>query len=86
MSYTDTDPEIVAAYVYVFGKRPEDADALEKAYRGRHDTMEQYAEEFYTDTHDIPDFLAGFIDWKKVGRDLERNGYAFHAGHVFYTH
>ncbi|MAH49966.1 antirestriction protein [Candidatus Pacearchaeota archaeon] len=61
-----------------------DVQAFEDAYRGEHATMADFAEEYYQDLGEVDDsYLMGFIDWERVGRDMEMSGYNFENGHVF---
>jgi antirestriction protein len=61
-----------------------DVQTFEYAYRGEHATMADFAEEFYTELGEVNDsYLMGFIDWERVGREMETDGYNFEKGHVF---
>ena len=54
--------------------------------------MADYAEELTEQTGDIPEHLAYYIDYARMGRDMELNGdvYTIETGfdevHVFWSH
>jgi antirestriction protein len=56
----------------------------EEAYYGTFKSEEEFAEELWTETADIPDNLIGYIDWERVARDL-RADYSMcdHDGQVW---
>lgn len=64
-------------------------DAIEDRYCGEWGSMEEYAEELYNESYDIPDYLKYYIDYEAVARDLryEMNVYESSRGtvHVFYA-
>ncbi len=67
--------------------------ALEHKYSGEHDSLADYAEELSEDSvGDLPDFIARYIDYEKMGRDLELGGDLFTLTtndgkvHVFWNH
>lgn len=49
-------------------------EAFEEAYIGCYDSVTDYAEEYTRECHEIPSFLEYYVDWEKLGRDLELNG------------
>lgn len=71
-----------------------DVDAARSAaeeYAGEYDDLGCFAEELHGDTSDIPSNLINYIDWDKMGRDLELGGDVFtidNGGsvHVFWNH
>ena len=76
-----------------FGDNIEDATkAIEDHYAGEYKSLADYAEELTEQTGDIPEHLAFYIDYERMGRDMELNGdvYTIEAGfeevHVFWSH
>jgi len=43
-------------------------------YRSEEEACAEYAEEFTTGCHKIPEFLSGYINWEDMGKDMEREG------------
>lgn len=74
--------EVVDAFVDYHGLA--DVEHVEDAYRGRYDSFEQYAEEYFDDVygHEIPENLRSYIDYDKFARDLEYD-FDFVDGFVF---
>lgn len=66
--------------------------ALEEQYSGCYKSLADFAEEITTDTTQIPENLAFYIDYERMGRDLELSGdvYTIETGyqevHVFWSH
>ena len=49
----------------------ESVDVFEEAYRGEWDSERDYAEQFAEDIGlEIPEWLAGYVDWESYARDL----------------
>lgn len=59
-------------------------EQAEEAYQGTYRSEEDFAEELFSELHDIPDYLSGYIDWERVARDL-RGDYSMcdHDGEVW---
>lgn len=74
--------EVVDAFVDYHGLA--DVEHVEDAYRGRYDSFEQYAEEYFDDVygHEVPENLRSYIDYDKFARDLEYD-FDFVDGFVF---
>jgi len=74
------DAELLAAYADHVGVHylPRDAADLAAEVNDRHlgtyNSLADYAEETTRGCADIPDFLDFYIDWEKMGRDMEMNG------------
>ncbi len=75
------------------GDLNEAKQALEDKYSGEHDSLADYAEGLSEDSvEDIPDFIARYIDYEKMGRDMELGGDLFTLTtndskvHVFWNH
>ena len=47
---------------------------MDEGYHGSWNSLADYAESFTRDCHEIPDFLDYYIDWERMGRDLEGGG------------
>jgi len=76
-----------------FGDNLEDArKALEENYSGCYSSLADYAEELTTDTSEVPEHLAYYIDYDRMGRDMELSGDVFTVEtgyqevHVFWAH
>ena len=58
-----------------FGDNIEDATkAIEDHYAGEYKSLADYAEELTEQTGDIPEHLAFYIDYERMGRDMELSG------------
>ena len=76
-----------------FGGDLEDAKkAIEENYSGCYKSLAEYAEELTEQTAEVPENLAFYIDYERMGRDMELGGdfYTIETGfeevHVFWTH
>lgn len=76
-----------------FGDQLEDAaNALENHYAGVYKSLADYAEELAEQAGDIPKHLELYIDYERMGRDMELSGdvYTIETGfeevHVFWSH
>ena len=76
-----------------FGGDLEDAKkAIEENYAGCYSSLADYAEELTEGTTDIPESLAYYIDYERMGRDMELSGdiYTIETAHdevhIFYNH
>lgn len=76
-----------------FGDSIEDATkAIEEHYAGEYKSLADYAEELTEQTGDIPEHLVFYIDYERMGRDMELGGdvYTIETGfeevHVFWAH
>ena len=76
-----------------FGDNLEDAKkALEENYNGCFSSLADYAEELITDTSEVPEHLAFYIDYDRMARDMEMSGDIFTVEtgyqevHVFWAH
>ena len=71
----------------------EDAQkALENSYNGEYESVADYAQQLTEDTSEIPKHLEFYIDYEKMGRDMEMSGdiYTIETAHdevhVFWSH
>lgn len=76
-----------------FGDNLEEArTAAEENYCGCYKSLADYAQELTEDTTHIPESLAYYIDYERMGRDMELNGdvYTIETGyeeiHIFWNH
>jgi antirestriction protein len=85
--------EIAGELLSQFGDNIEDAQkAIEENYSGCYASLADYAEELTEDTAQIPEHLVYYIDYEKMGRDMELSGDIFtietgyHEVHIFWNH
>ena len=60
-----------------------DVEQFNDAYRGHYDTMADFAEEWYSDELTGDSYLMQFIDWERVGREMEYGDFYTINRHVF---
>lgn len=71
----------VDAYLDIFGSW--ELDQFDERYcGGGYDRFVDYAEEFFDENYECPDFLREYIDMERFARDLEMD-YTFMGGYVF---
>lgn len=74
------------------GDREEAAKALEESYSGCYKSVADYAEELTEQTGEVPENLAFYIDYERMGRDMELSGdiysleTAYEEVHIFWSH
>ena len=51
----------------------EDLQSIIDSYTGQYDSWEDYAEQITNECHSIPEHLENYIDWEKMGRDMQIN-------------
>ena len=85
--------ELAGELLSHFGGSLDDArKAMEESYSGCYKSLAGYAEELTEDTSQIPGNLAYYIDYERMGRDMELNGdvytieTAYDEAHVFWSH
>ena len=85
--------EIAGELLNNFGGDLEDAKkAIEENYSGCYKSLAEYAEELTEQTAEVPENLAFYIDYERMGRDMELGGdvYTIETGfeevHVFWAH
>lgn len=86
-------PDFGGELLYNFGGDLEEArTAAEENYCGCYKSLADFAEELTEDTTQIPKNLAYYIDYERMGRDIELNGdvYTIETGygdiHIFWNH
>lgn len=85
--------EIARELLSYYGGDLEEAKlAIEENYAGCYKTLADYAEELTEETTQIPENLAYYIDYERMGRDMELNGDVFtietgyEKVHIFWSH
>ena len=85
--------EVAGDVLSHFGDNMEDArKALEENYNGCYSSLADYAEELTTEASEIPKYLEFYIDYERMGRDMEMNGdiFTIETGyqevHIFWAH
>ncbi|WP_350283788.1 antirestriction protein ArdA [Nitrosomonas sp.] len=77
---------------YFGGDLEEARTAAEENYCGCYPSLADFAEELTEDTTQIPANLAYYIDYERMGRDMELNGDVFtletglEEVHIFWNH
>lgn len=63
----------------------EDLQSIVDSFSGRYASWADYAEAIANDCYDIPDNIAGYIDYEKMGRDMsyESSGYVEFDGELW---
>ncbi len=91
--FIEEHSDIAGELLNQFGGDLEEArKAVEENYCGCYSSLADYAEEITGETSSIPDHLASYIDYEKMGRDMELGGdvYTVEIGyqvvHVFWNH
>lgn len=86
----DTHDDAFALFVENFGMDLNTTDQVLEAIKAFNDayigymSAEEYAEDLTKNTTEIPDFLAPYIDYEKMGRDMEWSGDVSDCdGHLF---
>ncbi|PCI97248.1 MAG: antirestriction protein [Alphaproteobacteria bacterium] len=76
-SFIEEYPEIGGELLEYFSDIEEATKAAEENYCGCYKSMADYAEELTEETSQIPEHLQYYIDYEKMGRDMELNGDVF---------
>ena len=72
----DSEHEAAAAYIDHVGSHYATPDGFRDAYAGEYPSMADYAEELTRECGDpIPEHLDRFIDWERMGEEMEMDGY-----------
>lgn len=75
-----------------FSNMDEARTALEENYSGCYESLSDYAQELTEQTSEVPKHLEFYIDYEKMGRDMEMSGDIFTIEtahdevHIFYNH
>ena len=91
--FINEHPEIGSELLNFFGASLEDAKtAANENYAGCYKTISDFAEQLTEETTEIPKSLSYYIDYHRIGCDMELNGdiytieTSFEEVHVFWTH
>jgi antirestriction protein len=66
--------QAAAAGVWSSSEGPEALRQCIERYRGVFDSPGEHAEELTSECQEIPDFLAPYLDWERMERDMELGG------------
>lgn len=89
--FIDEFPDYGAELIAHFGDLDQAREAAEENYGGCYTSLAEYAQELTEETSQIPPALAHYIDYEKMGRDMELNGDVFtiaatsHEVHIFWN-
>lgn len=87
-AFIEDHGDLGAKLVAYFGDLDDARDAISDNYAGQYDSVSDYAEQLTEDTTQIPESLRYYIDYDKMGRDLEINDVLTiedgHSVHVFW--
>ena len=76
--FIDENPGIGGALLNQFCDDLDEARrAIEENYYGVYESVADYAEELTSDTCQIPEHLSWYIDYERMGRDMEMSGDIF---------
>ncbi len=91
--FIEEHPDLAGELLSHFGGHLEDArKAMEENYSGCYKSLADYAEQLTEDTSQIPENLAYYIDYERMGRDMDLSGdiytieTAYEEVHVFWSH
>jgi len=91
--FINENPELAGVLLNHFnGDLDETKKAIEENYNGCYSCVADYAQELTEATSEIPDHLVFYIDYKKMGRDMELSGdfYTIETAHdevhIFWSH
>ena len=91
-SFIEEYPEIGGELLDHCSDIEEAKKAMEENYAGCHKSLADFAEELTEETTEIPEHLRFYIDYEKMGRDMEMSGdvYTIETGyeevHIFWNH
>lgn len=85
-------PDFGAELLNYYSDIEEARTAADESYAGCYGSLENYAQELTEQTSEVPKHLEFYIDYDKMGRDMEMSGDIFtieigHSEvHIFYNH
>lgn len=91
-SFIEEHGDLGAELLSYYGDVDEARKAIEESYCGCHTSVADYAQELTEDTGDIPKHLEMYIDYERMGRDMELSGDIFtiemgyQEVHIFWSH
>jgi len=78
-AFIEEHGELGAQVASHFGDDLEGAEkALSDAYIGEYTSLEDYAQQLTEDCSEVPEHLAYYIDYDRMGRDMDMSGDIFH--------
>ena len=90
--FIDEHEELGAELLSYYSDIDEARKAIEENYCGCFESVADYAQELTEDTGDIPKHLEMYIDYERMGRDMELSGdiFTIEVGyrevHIFWNH
>jgi len=91
--FIEEHPELAGELLSHFGGHLDDAKkAVEENYCGCYQSLADYAEELTEQSTEIPENLAFYIDYERMGRDMDLGGdvytieTSFDEVHIFWSH
>lgn len=90
--FIEEHEELGAEILAHFSDLDDARKALEDCYAGEYKSVADFAEELTTDTTTIPNNLSFYIDYDRMGRDMEMSGdiftieTGFEEVHIFWSH
>ena len=84
--------EIAAELISYFSTLEEAQKAMEEDYQRQYLSLEDYAQEITEETSEVPSHLEFYINYEKMGRDMEMSGdiFTIETGyrevHIFWNH
>lgn len=76
--FIEEHPGLAGELLNQFGGNIDDArQAIEENYYGCYNSLADYAEELTEGCHQIPENIAYYIDYERMGRDMEMSGDIF---------
>ena len=91
-SFIEEHGDLGAELLSYYSDVDEARKAIEESYCGCHTSVADYAQELTEDTGDIPKHLEMYIDYERMGRDMELSGDIFtiemgyQEVHIFWSH
>ncbi len=85
-------PEVGGELLNHFGDLEDAQKAAEENYSGCYTSVADYAQSLTEDTSEVPEHLQFYIDYERIGRDMEMSGdiYTIETAHdevhVFWSH
>jgi antirestriction protein len=76
LALDDDDQELLSVYREHIDQNGT-LEQAQESFRGKYTSSEDFAEDFYEECgylENMPDNLRGYIDWKRVARDLRLGG------------
>ena len=90
--FVEEHGELAAQVTSHFGDDLEDAErSLTEAYIGEYTSLADYAQALTEECSDVPEHLAYYIDYERMGRDMDMSGdifsieTAFDEVHIFHN-